>query len=135
MSENYVEAALRHWRDAELLKTHSRVENADQLYGIAAECALKVVLLGMPGCSSNGVLRKAYKQHIDELWDKMPLQNVANRFPCLPTVLSQANPYQDWRIDQRYAADGSVNAKALENHRQFSKRLLGAAQLSGTRGP
>lgn len=41
------------------------------------------------------------------------VQNVANRFPCLPTVLSQANPYQDWRIDQRYAADGSVNAEGI----------------------
>ena len=42
MSENYMDAALRHWRDAELLKTQNVVENADSLYGIAAEVAVKL---------------------------------------------------------------------------------------------
>ena len=50
MSENYTEAALRHWRDAELLKEQNRVENADHLFGVAAECALKAQVSGGSYC-------------------------------------------------------------------------------------
>lgn len=135
MSENYMEAALRHWRDAELLKTQNRVENADQLYGITAECAVKLALSSSPGCTSKGVLREGYRKHIDVLWDKIPVQSLAKRFPCLPALASLANPYQDWRIDQRYDADGSVQAPVVESHREIAKRLLGAVHLIGSRAP
>ena len=133
MSENYAEAALRHWRDAELLKLEGRIDNADHLYGFAAECALKVVLLTLPNCSSKGVLNYGYKEHIRELWDKMPVQSIAKPFPGLIPILRLANPFHGWDISQRYSPDESVLPNTLESHRTFTKRLLGAAQLSGTR--
>jgi len=36
--DDFVAAHRRHWRDAELLFEHERIENADQLYGFSAEC-------------------------------------------------------------------------------------------------
>jgi hypothetical protein len=73
MNEKFDEAAQRHWRDAEWLRGEKRTENADQLYGLAAECAVKAVLSKLPGCSSDGELAPAYRKHIDALWDKIPL--------------------------------------------------------------
>ena len=54
MAEAYADAAVRHWSDAEFFKEDQRLPNADQLYGFAAECALKVALLKVPGCVSSG---------------------------------------------------------------------------------
>ena len=47
---DFVDAHRRHWEDAELLFDHQRWANADQLYGLSAECGLKAVMqiLGMP---------------------------------------------------------------------------------------
>ena len=47
---DFRDAHLRHWQDAELLFEHQRWANADQLYGLSAECGLKAVMraLGMP---------------------------------------------------------------------------------------
>jgi hypothetical protein len=36
------EAALRHWKDANVLENEDCVENADHLYGFAAECVIKI---------------------------------------------------------------------------------------------
>jgi len=131
MTENYTDAALRHWRDAEFLWADQRIENADQLFGIAAECALKVALERVSGCRDGAKLSKAYWDHVDKLWDKVPVQNLAHS--CLPAVLRQENPFAEWRIDHRYAADGSIDRAAAEDRRRATKRLLGAVQLTGTR--
>ncbi len=50
MAIDFLDAAGRHRADAELLFEHGRWPNADQLYGLAAECGLKAVMevLGMP---------------------------------------------------------------------------------------
>jgi hypothetical protein len=55
-SENYSSAAFRHWQDAQLLAGENRVENADQLYGLAAECAIKTALLELPAFVKEGML-------------------------------------------------------------------------------
>jgi hypothetical protein len=134
MDENFTQSALRHWRDAELLKAQNHVENADQLYGIAAECALKSALVSSPHFAVNGELQKGYKEHIDILWDKIQVQSLEKRFPGLPAVLSASNPFQDWNVDQRYAFDGNIKARTIETHQKFARRLLGAVQLLGTLG-
>ena len=51
--ENYSSAAIRHWKDAELLERENRIENADHHYGFAAECAIKKVLIAYPAFSNN----------------------------------------------------------------------------------
>ena len=41
---NFVDAHHRHWEDAQLLFRNHRWANADQLYGLCAECGLKAVM-------------------------------------------------------------------------------------------
>ncbi|HDR9249898.1 hypothetical protein [Burkholderia vietnamiensis] len=131
--ENYADAAGRHWGDGLLLERESRLENADQLYGIAAECAIKAALITSAGnCASNG-LAKAYKAHIDELWDRIAANALPRHLAALPPLLKMDNPYSDWRIDQRYAGNGIVTADALERHKTMAKRLVSAVGVVGTR--
>ena len=100
MSDNFQQAASRHWRDANVLYHEGAYENADQLLGLAAECAIKYAL-GMSGRVHKNV-------HIDELWDKVTPNYVSRQFATLAVILQQfrPNPWSNWSIEQRYFADG-----------------------------
>ena len=129
MREDYEDSAARHWDDAELLCKQGRVDNADQLYGIAAECAIKKALRHPPTHPDAGELARAYRVHVDELWDKVPDNAISRNYPSLPHLLTIANPFRDWCIGQRYQASGSIQTDALHRHRKIARRLLAAVRI------
>jgi hypothetical protein len=135
MPENFADAALRHWHDAQLLEAENRLENADQLYGLSAECAIKKALLPLPGLATQGSLAASFKVHINLLWDRVNYQSVQKRYPHMAAYLKAANPFSGWNIDQRYSANGSIVQKDMECHRIATSRLLGIIGLSGGRRP
>ncbi|MBL8246953.1 MAG: hypothetical protein JNK95_01145 [Candidatus Competibacter sp.] len=97
-AEDFSSAAFRHWRDAELLDKENRVENADQLYGFAAECAIKKALIELPAFSNNGELNQYYKEHINNLWEKVKLQSLQKRYPALLTILGSPVKSSDSKV-------------------------------------
>jgi hypothetical protein len=130
---NYASAAARHWTDAEHLFGASRHDNADQLFGFAAECALKAALHSELVQGAGGKLHKSYYIHIDELWDKVSGASLRKRYPAVHALLKLPNPFSDWTTDQRYGDSGTVAKQQVEVHRKMAQRLLGAAQLLGIR--
>ncbi len=133
MSECFNEAALRHFQDAEVLSAHGSLENADQLFGLSAECAIKSVLVQLPGCCAAGVLSSVYREHINRLWDLASVQNIQRLFPSLVQVLKQANPFANWSIDHRYGPNDAIAGEVLNQHRVAAKRVLGSVRLTGQR--
>ena len=133
--ENYADAALRHWHDAQLLEEDNRVENADHLYGFAAECAIKKVLVVLPTYSTTGILEETYKAHVNILWGKVNYQSLHKSYPRLSALLKSTNPFSDWHVKQRYAADCEISKVAMESHKKSARRLLGSVNLNGVRRP
>lgn len=134
MPEDYAAAATRHFRDAALLEESRRVANADQLFGFAAECAIKRALVELPGFLAGGRLDPAYHKHVNQLWDCVPLQGIQRRYPTLMVLLKGLRqPFRDWSTDQRYGPDGVVTGEAIERHRKAAVRVLGSVGLYGTR--
>ena len=131
--ENYAEAALRHWKDAQLLEEGNCVENADHHYGFAAECAIKKVLIVHPSYAQGGILDLSYKKHINILWGKVKLQSIQKTAPMLLAVLNSPNQFLDWDVDQRYAPNGTISSRAKQIHKQAASRLMGATGLTGAR--
>jgi len=131
--ENYTDAALRHWKDAELLEKENRVENADHHYGFAAECAIKKVLAVHPSFQKQGELYPFYKKHINVLWGRIHLQSNHKFVSSLFAVLQTSNQFFDWDVDQRYGANGAVSPKAMKMHKIAAGRLLVATGLNGVR--
>ncbi|QKM57695.1 hypothetical protein [Burkholderia glumae] len=132
--ENFADAAGRHWADAALLEREIRYDNADQLYGIAAECAIKAALVtAVTNCDAAG-LKKAYKTHINELWDRIAPNAIPRHMANLQPLLKIQNPYSDWSVDQRYNANGAVDAATVERHRAMTRRLVSAVGVVGARG-
>lgn len=134
MPEAFPDAALRHWYDAVFLEADKRLPNADQLFGIAAECAIKAALVQLPAFAADGTLTKHYREHVDVLWARVPLQGVLHkRFPNLVAVLKPGNQFSDWNVDQRYESDSATDSAVMLRHREAAKRVLGAVSLLGKR--
>ena len=63
---DFANAHFRHWEDAEFLFRAGRWANADQLYGLSAECGLKAVMVA-DGLSVD-VAGSPYRKHVNRLW-------------------------------------------------------------------
>lgn len=134
MPEDFACAAIRHFRDGALLEEKRRVSNADQLFGFAAECAIKSALVGLPGCADSGALAREHHVHIDKLWYLAQVQGIQKRYPGLAAVLKGLQqPFADWSTNQRYGPDDMVTEDALECHHRAAVRVLGSVGLSGAR--
>ena len=136
MPEAYDEAAGRHWADAIYLREAMRLPNADHLAGLAAECAIKAALVRLP-CflGDDDRLQRAYQVHIETLWDRVLVQgDLQKLFPGLTAALQASNPFHDFAVDQRYDRGGDIAEEAVDRHFMWTKRLIGAVPILGSRG-
>ncbi|MCA9526580.1 MAG: hypothetical protein KC549_09835 [Myxococcales bacterium] len=127
--------ALRHFRDASLLEARGRRENADQLYGLAAECALKEAMsgLGLPLDAGGIDLERRYYHHVELFWDTATAFLSGRPGASLLAVLGGDRPFADWHVDQRYRL-APVAPAALARHADGAARavrVLDAARLQG----
>ena len=64
MTSDFYNAFVRHDKDADILWQHQRWANSDHHYGLAAECALKALLLKQGIKTQEGDPSPEYKKHI-----------------------------------------------------------------------
>ncbi|MCP4655857.1 MAG: hypothetical protein GY856_10615 [bacterium] len=126
MEINYRDAARRHWDDAELLEGSNRFPNSDQLYGLAAECALKEVMVALGAFTTpEGDLSETrHRQHIDALWPAFLSFASGRRGSRYLSPLRKfdANPFEDWNIVHRYAADSAApSGSARTSHAKAAR--------------
>lgn len=129
---NFLEAAKRHKDSADLLYAQQHWQDADHLYGLAAECGLKALMIELnPQISNaNGDLEKQHKVHIDKLWNQYNNSFVSNRNA---QSLSVNNPFSDWKIEQRYfknSADPHFQ-KIVDTHKQGTSEIFYHLQTQG----
>lgn len=113
----FYNAFSRHDTDADLLLESGRWANADHHYGLAAECALKALLLqqGIPpnnGDMPSGQQYRPYRAHINLLWNSYQSFMQTRSAYTIPAT----NPFQDWDIAQRYAPEKEITEPATRNH-------------------
>jgi len=136
MRIDYVDAATRHRDDAELLRAKSRWPNADQLYGMAAECALKATMraLGMPVRNDGAPQRREHRVHIDELWNAFFTFAGNIHDARYVAMLPWSNPFQNWSVHQRYQHSSSISSQQVDEHRMACRQVflaLNHARLEG----
>jgi hypothetical protein len=135
METNFSEAAKRHWQDALLLREGKRLPNADQLFGLSAECALKEVMirLGAPTNAGGDLSQRSHWQHIDALWSEFQAFAAGRSGSRSLSALAAfvANPFSDWHTSQRYWSDSSSPSGAsLDNHWKACRACLVALERS-----
>jgi hypothetical protein len=107
---DYLDAMERHWEDAELFwnQEPKRLANADQLYGLVAECGLKALMTKLVrGYFDHNLGRPSNRAdlvHADGIWSCYMnySQGVAAARYALPAN-TNINPFGQWEIDDRYA--------------------------------
>lgn len=118
MQADFLDAHERHWEDAERLFQAQRWANADHLYGLAAECGLKRLMLafGMPydtarDCPS----RKADRKHADGIWARFESYRCGHHQGA-GYVVPSTNPFGDWNVSQRYAHRSHFDQARAQAH-------------------
>lgn len=132
MNTDFQDAHHRHWHDAETLYDAQRWANADHLYGVAAECGLKRLMLafGMRfDVEKNLPTEGSDRKHIDKIWVRFETYR-AGRHQGAGYALS-ANPFEDWDIAQRYAPQSHFDQPRAQAHRSGAdevRQLIEKAQ-------
>ena len=133
---NFVDAHNRHWNDAQLLFQHHRWANADQLYGLCAECGLKAVMRrsGMPVEPLGMPQREGHRRHVNGLWPQFATfvrGRIGARYLHL---LPNRNPFTDWSISDRYASRHHFNRARADSHRRAARRVYQMIQQAKVDG-
>ncbi|MDD5276064.1 MAG: hypothetical protein PHR16_08280 [Methylovulum sp.] len=121
MKTDFKNAYDRHQKDAEILFDKKRYANADQLYGLAAECALKAVMIRLDPALANqngDLVDKNDRKHIDKLWGHFRLFLNGRNAPSYLAHISNSNPFSTWQIDDRYANQKSFIKNNVQHHKQ-----------------
>jgi hypothetical protein len=131
---DFLDAHKRHSQDAESLFQSGRWANADHLFGLAAECGLKRLMLafGMPFDSGGDMPKEQQdRKHADGIWGRYEAYR-AGQYNGY--ALPASNPFQNWDISQRYASVANFNQTRVEPHRNGAeevKKLIRKARRDG----
>lgn len=137
MSVDFRDAAERHWEDAGCLSADTRLANADHLYGLSAECALKAVMLslGMSLRPDGAPADRQHRVHINQLWNEfVTFAHDRSGAHYAARMTGASNPFDDWDVNQRYHHRSSITREAAEKHQQAAmtvKQILETAVLNG----
>lgn len=136
MQADYLDAHERHWQDAELLFQAQRWANADHLYGMAAECGLKRLMLafGMPfDTNKNRPAHQMDRVHAESIWVRFESYR-SGHHQGAGYALTTPNPFENWKVEQRYAHRSNFNQPLVEAHRSGAEavaRLIQKARWEG----
>jgi hypothetical protein len=131
---DFADAHERHREDAERLYLEGRRANADHLYGIAAECGLKRLMLafGMPSNNNTGSPQeKDDRVHVNEIWDRY---RVYVRGKSAVNYCIHSNPFKDWEASQRYHHQAEFPTNRVDPHKEAVKRIHKLLRLAREEG-
>lgn len=136
MQADYLDAHERHWNDAESLFQAQRWANADHLYGIAAECGIKRLMLafGMPyDTSRDRPASKDDRVHANGIWVRFQSYSTG-RMQRAGYVLPGNNPFDNWDVSDRYARQSNFDQTRVQGHQAGAGTvhgLIAKAQRDG----
>ncbi len=138
MPVDYRDAAARHFEDANHLHSMGRWANADHLFGLSAECALKAVMLAL-GMRMNPKKpdkpEARYAVHIDKLWMQFPAFASGRQAAKYAALMEpQSNPFQSWDVNQRYHHRSEITRERADQHKDGAEKaraVLKMAELDG----
>ena len=136
MQADFLDAHERHWKDAESLFSANRFANADHLYGMAAECGLKRLMMrfGMGTAPLTGSpIKQDDRVHANIVWDRFESYR-SGKVEGASYGLPMQNPFSDWRAEQRYAHQSNFDQQLARAHQDGAivvRELIRKAQYEG----
>jgi hypothetical protein len=137
MPVDFRDAAERHYEDAGYLLADDRLADADHLFGLSGECALKAVMfsLGMALRPDGAPADVHHRVHINKLWTEfITFANDRSGAHYASKMTNVSNPFDDWDVNQRYHHRSGITSEVIEKHRQAAiktRQVLETAVLNG----
>jgi hypothetical protein len=141
MDADFLDAHDRHWNDAKTLFEFACLANADHLYGLAAECGLKrlMIVWGMKTDLNKGGLPFNVEDRVhimeskkDSVWDRYESYRMGKAAPSYG--LPAKNPFSDWDVSQRYANRSEFDESRVKGHEdgaRLVRELVKTARREG----
>ena len=136
MQADFLDAHERHWGDGERLFQAQRWANADYLYGMAAECGLKRLMLafGMPyDTPKDRPDNESDRKHADGIWARFESYRCGHHQGAL-YVLPSPNPFGNWNVSQRYAHQSNFDKPCAQSHQSGAKAVRGLIKMARKEG-
>jgi hypothetical protein len=134
---DFLDAHHRHLRDADSLFNASRLANADHLYGMAAECGLKrlMIAFGMKtDTTGDPTDKKNDRIHAEKVWMRYETYQSGHVQGSRYGLPSSINPFDDWKAEQRYGHSQCFNNSRVDPHRTAAHSihfLVKSAEIEG----
>ncbi len=154
---SFLEAGHCHYNAAtQLAKSSQHFGPADHLAGIAAECAIKAMLLDFfgsvqdtpdgipysptirnnPAAPSNTQIQRARKAsehgHLPHVWEQLLLLAHGHRGATVLAQVSQQNPFREsadeWNVAHRYRDSGQISEQRVKRHLAAARTVIAAYQ-------
>lgn len=123
MKADFLDAHDRHWKDAEFLFNRARWANADHLYGLAAECGLKRLMLAFNMPVASGIPKeKKDRVHADAIWARYESYR-SGHHKGANYSLPVTDPFSNWDVSQRYANQINFTKTLVEPHRNGAEAV------------
>jgi hypothetical protein len=111
-------ASKRHYRDAELLMTNKCIPNAGHLFGFAAECGIKALLVayGLKTDPHTGDIKEKrekkkplkYKTHVNSLINNVQTFTGSRQYSKYLGMMPNLMAFGDWYTEHRYWNESSI---------------------------
>lgn len=124
-------AAYRHLQAGEHLKETHRKDVAGYLFGIAAECALKQLMIasGMRPLPQDQRRDDPFYAHFEDL-RKLLLNSAAGRLETeLRRYADDSSFCQHWDVTMRYSDGKTVRASWVDRWHENAKNIVGAMDM------
>lgn len=135
MDTDFHDAHSRHWDDAELLYESERWANADQLYGLAAECGLKRLMIAfgmLLDTAGNMPAAREDRVHANGVWDRYEAYRSGHHAGT--DYGTASGLFADWHIANRYCNRNDFSKSYVDPHKSGAdevRKLIKKAVLEG----
>lgn len=132
-------ASRRHYRDAELLMNSKRIPNAGHLFGFAAECGIKALLVayGLETDSRTGDIMETrpykYKTHVNTLINNVQTFPGSRQYSKYLGMMPNMKAFSDWNAGHRYWNESAIPPSCSGWHHAAKEvlQMLDQAKLDG----
>ena len=124
--EDYRAAAMRNWRDAEVLKHVAAFANCGYHYGFAAECAVKRRFRAEQACPT---VRPTGVAPAKDFRRTALLRLSGRRSGALVGLLRNPEYFRGWAVEMRYSRDADVDEASCTKWRQDALFTMRAAEI------
>jgi hypothetical protein len=136
---DFLGASKRHYQDAELLMTNKRISNAGHLFGFAAECGIKALLVayGLKTDPRTGDIKEGrpyrYKTHVNTLINNDQTFEGSRQYSKYLGMMTNLKAFSDWDTGHRYWRESAI-PRSCSGWRDATKevlQMLDQAKLDG----